>query len=97
MNVFYLWPKKYLRPDIVPPHVPVHHNYNKNYLIVAFVSFGVAVVVVVVAAAAVVVAAVGVAAVDVAVDDSVAGDAVHVGTAEKETKADYSSIGLALK
>ena len=94
MNVFYFWPKTYLRPDIVPPHVPVHHNYNKNYLIVAFVSFGVAVVVVV-AAAAVVVAAVGVAAVDV--DDSVAGDAVHVGTAEKETKADYSSIGLALK
>ena len=94
MNVFYFWTKTYLRPDIVPPHVPVRHNYNKNYLIVAFVSFDVAVVV---AAAAVVAAAVGVAAVDVAVDDSVAGDAVHVGTAEKEIAADYSSIGLALK
>ena len=92
MNVFDFW--TYLRPDIVPPHVPVHHNYNKNYLIVAFVSFGVAVVVV----AAAVVAAVGDVAVVVVDDSFVAGmDAVHVGTAEKETQADYSSIGLALK
>ena len=74
----YFLRKTYLRPDIVPPHVPVHHNYNKNYLIVAFVSFGVAVVVA---------AAVGVAAVDDVVVDSVVavGDVVHVGTAEKET------------
>lgn len=74
----------YLRQDIVQPHVLVHHNYNKNYLIVVFVSFGVAATVV------------GVAAV-VDVDDFVVDGGAVQETAEKETEADYSSFGLALK
>ena len=61
----------YLVRDTVPLDVPVHHNYNKNYWIVVFVSFGV-----------VVAAAVGAVDYD---EDFVGADSVRVVIAETET------------